>query len=66
MKFVSELEQNVVKGYEDVMGVDLGAGNYLNPEERRKLVEQKMEAFRQFNLKGSPETQSQIKGIVEE
>ena len=66
MKFVSELEQNVIRGYEDVMGVDLGAGNYLKPEERRKLVEQKMEAFRQFNLKGSPETQSQIKGIVEE
>jgi hypothetical protein len=66
MKFVSELEQNVIRGYEDVMGVDLGAGNYLNPEERRKLVEQKMEAFRQFNLKGSPETQSQIKGVVEE
>jgi hypothetical protein len=47
MKFISELEQNVIKGYEDVMGVDLGAGNYLPPEERRKKIEEKMEIFKQ-------------------
>jgi hypothetical protein len=47
MKFISELEQNVIKGYEDVMGVDLGAGNFLNPEERRKKIEERMENFKQ-------------------
>ena len=62
MKFVSELEQNVVKGYEDVMGVDLGAGNYLKPEERRQMIEQRMEAFRNMTLKGSQETQGTIEG----
>lgn len=72
MKFVSELEQNVVKGYEDVMGVDLGAGNYLKPEERRKMIEQRIEAFRNLTLKGSKEEQQKITGspqdaeIVEE
>jgi hypothetical protein len=71
MKFVSELEQNVVKGYEDVMGVDLGAGNFFKPEERRKMIEQRMEAFRNVSLKGSVDKQ-QITGspqdaeIVEE
>ena len=62
MKFVSELEQNVVKGYEDVMGVDLGAGNFLKPEERRQMIEQRMEAFRNMTLKGSQETQGTIEG----
>ena len=62
MKFVSQLEQNVVKGYEDVMGVDLGAGNFLKPEERRKMIEQRMEAFRNMTLKGSQETQGTIEG----
>ncbi len=72
MKFVSELEQNVVKGYEDVMGVDLGAGNYLKPEERRKMIEQRIEAFHNLTLKGSKEEKQQITGspqdaeIVEE
>ena len=66
MKFVSELEQNVVKGYEDVMGVDLGAGNFLKPEERRKMIEQRMEAFRNMTLKGSSESQQQLPEIVEE
>lgn len=72
MKFVSELEQNVVKGYEDVMGVDLGTGNFLKPEERRKMIEQRMETFRNMTLKGSKEEQQQITGspqdaeIVEE
>jgi hypothetical protein len=65
MKFVSELEQNVVKGYEDVMGVDLGAGNFLKPEERRKMIEQRMEAFRNMTLKGSQETQGTIEGSKE-
>lgn len=62
MKFVSELEQNVVKGYEDVMGVDLGAGNFLKPEERRKMIEQRMETFRNMTLKGSKEDQQKITG----
>ena len=62
MKFVSQLEQNVVKGYEDVMGVDLGAGNFLKPEERRQMIEQRMEAFRNMTLKGSQETQGTIEG----
>ncbi len=62
MKFVSELEQNVVKGYEDVMGVDLGAGNYLKPEERRKMIEQRIEAFHNLTLKGSKEEKQQITG----
>jgi hypothetical protein len=72
MKFVSELEQNVVKGYEDVMGVDLGAGNFLKPEERRKMIEQRMDTFRNLTLKGSKEEQQKITGspqdaeIVEE
>ena len=65
MKFVSELEQNVVKGYEDVMGVDLGAGNFLKPEERRQMIEQRMEAFRNTTLKGSQETQGTIEGSKE-
>jgi hypothetical protein len=65
MKFVSELEQNVVKGYEDVMGVDLGAGNFLKPEERRKMIEQRMEAFRNVSLKGSAESQQKITGSPE-
>lgn len=65
MKFVSELEQNVVKGYEDVMGVDLGAGNFLKPEERRKMIEQRMETFRNMTLKGSQETQGTIEGSKE-
>jgi len=65
MKFVSELEQNVVKGYEDVMGVDLGAGNFLKPEERRQMIEQRMEAFRNMTLKGSQETQGTIEGSKE-
>ena len=47
MKFISDLERNVIKGYEDVMGVDLGAGNYLPPEQRKKMVEEKMENFKQ-------------------
>jgi hypothetical protein len=47
MKFISELEQNVIRGYEDVMGVDLGAGNYLPPEERKKMMEAKIENFKQ-------------------
>jgi hypothetical protein len=47
MKFISELEKNVIQGYEDVMGVDLGAGNYLPPEERKKKIEAKMESFKQ-------------------
>ncbi len=47
MKFIGELEKNVIKGYEDVMGVDLGTGNYLPPEERRKKIEAKMENFKQ-------------------
>lgn len=82
MKFISELEQNVVRGYEDVMGVDLGAGNYLPPEERKKKIEAKIENFKQQialreaqkqeQLKGSKEKQQQITGspqdaeIVEE
>ena len=65
MKFVSQLEQNVVKGYEDVMGVDLGAGNFLKPEERRKMIEQRMETFRNMTLKGSQETQGTIEGSKE-
>ena len=65
MKFVSQLEQNVVKGYEDVMGVDLGAGNFLKPEERRQMIEQRMEAFRNMTLKGSKETQGTIEGSKE-
>ena len=65
MKFVSQLEQNVVKGYEDVMGVDLGAGNFLKPEERRQMIEQRMEAFRNTTLKGSQETQGTIEGSKE-
>ena len=65
MKFVSELEQTVVKGYEDVMGVDLGAGNFLKPEERRKMIEERMEAFRNMTLKGSQETQGTIEGSTE-
>jgi uncharacterized membrane protein len=36
-----------MQGYEDVMGVDLGAGNYLPPEERKKMVEAKVEKHRQ-------------------
>lgn len=69
MKFVSELEQNVVKGYEDVMGVDLGTGNFLKPEERKKLIEQKIEMYRNMTLKGSQEAQGTIgsgKEIIEE
>lgn len=65
MKFVSQLEQNVVKGYEDVMGVDLGAGNFLKSEERRQMIEQRMEAFRNMTLKGSQETQGTIEGSKE-
>ena len=65
MKFVSQLEQNVVKGYEDVMGVDLGAGNFLKPEERRQMIEQRMEVFRNMTLKGSKETQGTIEGSKE-
>ena len=66
MKFVSELERNVVKGYEDVMGVDLGAGNYLKPEERKKMIEQRMDTFRNLTLKAAQEKQQQLPEIIEE
>lgn len=75
MKFISELEQNVVRGYEDVMGVDLGTGNYLPPEERKKMMEAKIENFKQQialkeaqkqeRLKGQPQEQQQITGSPE-
>jgi hypothetical protein len=75
MKFISELEKNVIQGYEDVMGVDLGAGNYLPPEERKKKIEAKMENFKQQialkeaqkqeRLKGQSQDQQQISGSPE-
>jgi hypothetical protein len=46
MEFLQDLQKRVIRGYEDVMGVDLGAGNYLPPEERKKMIEQKMETYR--------------------
>jgi hypothetical protein len=69
MKFIGELEKNVIKGYEDVMGVDLGTGNFLKPEERKKMIETKIEMYRNMTLKGSQETQGTIEGskeIIEE
>lgn len=45
MQFLQDLQKRVMQGYEDVMGVDLGAGNYLPPEERKKMVEQKVETY---------------------
>jgi hypothetical protein len=63
MRFVSELEKNVVKGYEDVMGANLGAGNYLEPGERRKMIEQRMEAYRNLALK-TPNTAHKLQGDV--
>ena len=62
MKFVSELEQNVIKGYEDVMGVNLGAGNYLEPEQRRKMIEERMQTFRNIALEQSKNTQRKLEG----
>ena len=47
VKFLQDLQNKVMQGYEDVMGVDLGAGNYLPPEERKKMVEAKVEKHRQ-------------------
>jgi hypothetical protein len=47
MKFLQDLQNKVMQGYEDVMGVDLGAGNYLPPDERKKMVEAKIEKHRQ-------------------
>jgi hypothetical protein len=51
------------------MGVDLGAGNYLKPEERKKMMESKIENFKQqIAIKEALKSkdQQQIKGIVEE
>ena len=42
MKFLQDLQHRVMQGYEDVMGIDLGAGNYLPPDERKKMVEAKI------------------------
>lgn len=47
IKFLQDLQNKVMQGYEDVMGIDLGAGNYLPPEERKKMVEAKIEKHRQ-------------------
>jgi hypothetical protein len=47
VKFLQDLQNKVMQGYEDVMGVDLGAGNYLQPEDRKKMVEAKVERHRQ-------------------
>jgi hypothetical protein len=47
IEFLKDLQNKVMQGYEDVMGVDLGAGNYLPPEERKKMVEAKVEKHRQ-------------------
>ena len=47
IKFLQDLQNKVMQGYEDVMGLDLGAGNYLPPEERKKMVEAKIERHRQ-------------------
>ena len=47
MKFLQDLQHRVMQGYEDVMGIDLGAGNYLPPDERKKMVEAKIEKHRQ-------------------
>ena len=47
MEFLQDLQKKVMQGYEDVMGIDLGAGNYLPPDERKKMVESKIERHRQ-------------------
>jgi hypothetical protein len=47
IEFLQDLQKKVMQGYEDVMGVDLGAGNYLPPDERKKMVEAKIERHRQ-------------------
>jgi hypothetical protein len=47
IKFLQDLQNKVMQGYEDVMGLDLGAGNYLPPDERKKMVESKIERHRQ-------------------
>jgi uncharacterized membrane protein len=47
VKFLQDLQNKVMQGYEDVMGLDLGAGNYLPPDERKKMVEAKIEKHRQ-------------------
>lgn len=47
INFLQDLQKKVMQGYEDVMGIDLGAGNYLPPEERKKMVEAKIERHRQ-------------------
>jgi hypothetical protein len=75
MKFLQDLQNRVIQGYEDVMGVDLGAGNYLPPEERKKMMEAKIENFKQQialkeaqkqeRLKGQPQDQQQITGTPE-
>jgi hypothetical protein len=63
MKFISDLERNVIRGYEDVMGVDLGAGNYLPPEERKKMVEEKMENFNQQLALKEAQKQERLKEL---
>lgn len=47
IEFLQDLQKKVMQGYEDVMGIDLGAGNYLPPDERKKMVESKIERHRQ-------------------
>ena len=66
MKFISELEQNVVRGYEDVMGVDLGTGNYLPPEERKKMMEAKIENFKQQIALKEVQKQERLQGSQEQ
>jgi len=66
MKFISELEQNVIKGYEDVMGVDLGTGNYLPPEERKKMMEAKVESFKQQIALKESQKQERLKAKEQE
>jgi len=65
MKFVSELEKNVIQGYEDVMGVNLGAGNFLPTEERAQLIQERMKAFRELSLSGSVEEVPQLEDSTE-
>ena len=65
MKFVSELDKNVIQGYEDVMGVNLGAGNFLPTEERAQLIQERMKAFRELSLSGSVEEVPQLEDSTE-
>jgi hypothetical protein len=56
----------LIKGYEDVMGVDLGTGNYLPPEERKKMMEAKIENFKQQIALKEVQKQERLQGSQEQ